>query len=336
MPLHGSGSLEMPSISECPTGVVLAATEGCRQPETIAVSSWQLVARRANRNFCAIIEGVTGRKLFFKHNLGGNLKYIVTDSERRRRDICNILASRIMTKMCGLHSIIYLDCCLLFSDGCQLRGVACDYIDELRWLQTVRPGDVINHGDALCQIVVLTWLGDIDRLKNPSNDFVNLDGLYGTLDFDFCFNDGVSFLGLPIANRCALKYFTSTGSVESTIMTIVNLTDMDIAKMVGSIGNEWVPDWSDKYQVFFVGVLIRNRERLRTSGALRDFGANKSVWLRLLDDFLVKFYDKLIISRKFPSIVRYQGVRETILELRKHVTLWPNRNDRVNLSRKFP
>src|SRR6202453_3799821 len=162
----------MPSISECPTGVALAATPGRRRPETIVVSSWQRVARRANRNFCAIINDQAGRKLFFKHNLGGNFKYMVTESERRRRDICNILASRILTEIFSLRSVVYHDSVLFLENGRQLSGVACDYLEKLRWLQAVQPEEVINPQDAICQIVVLTWLGDIDRLKTPGNDFV--------------------------------------------------------------------------------------------------------------------------------------------------------------------
>jgi hypothetical protein len=327
---RGSVNLGMPGISEGPTGIALATTPGCRQPETIVVSSWQRVARRTNRNFCAIINDAAGRKLFFKHNLGGNFKYMVTESERRRRDICNILASHILTETFALHCVVYIDCLLLFRDGRQLRGVACDYLEQLRWLQMVLPQEVINQQDALCQIVVLTWLGDIDRLKNPSSDFVTRGGLYGTLDFDFCFNDGVSFFGLPIANRRALKYFTSIDTVETMITTILELTDADIAKMVGRVGHDWVSDWSDKYQSIFAGVLIRNRERLRSSGALREFGVNMGPWLGLLDDLVTEFYEKLIIPRKVGSIVRYQGMRETILELRKQISLWPHRNERAN------
>src|ERR1700722_5000748 len=129
----------MPTTPECPIGMALTATPGCPQPEIVVVSSWQPVARRANRNFCAIINDAAGRKLFFKHNLGGNFKYIVTDSERRRRDICNILASRILTQIFALHSVVYTDCFLLFPDGHQLRGVVCDYLEQLRWLEMVRP-----------------------------------------------------------------------------------------------------------------------------------------------------------------------------------------------------
>jgi hypothetical protein len=309
----------MPGTSEGPTAIALATTPGCRRPETIAVSSWQPVARRANRNFCAILSDAAGRKLFFKHNLGGNFKYIVTDSERRRRDISNILASRILTQTFELHSVVYIDCCLLFPDGLQVRGVACDYLEQLRWLEMVPPEEVLNQPDALSQIVVLTWLGDIDRLKNNSSDFVTQDGRYGTLDFDFCFNDGVSFFGLPIANRCALKRFTSIDTVESMISTILKLTDVDIARMVRRVGHDWVSDWSDQDQSIFMEVLIRNRERLRNSRALSDFCVNTSVYLRILDDVVVLFYEKLIILRKIKSIVRYQGILETMLELRKQV-----------------
>jgi hypothetical protein len=178
-------------------------------------------------------------------------------------------------------------------------------------------------------------VGDIDRLKNPGNDFVTVDGFYGALDFDFCFNDGVSVFGLPIANRCALKYFTSVDGVESTAMAIANLTDMDIVRMVGRIGNDWVLDWSDKYQAIFAAVLLRNRERLRRSVALREFGVNMSIWSRLLDNFVVPFYGKLILVRKIGNIVRNQGPRETILEPINHVTLWPNRRTYlVNSTRK--
>jgi hypothetical protein len=190
---------------------------------------------------------------------------------------------------------------------------------------------VINQQDALSQIVVLTWLGDIDRLKNPSGDFVTQDGRYGTLDFDFCFNDGVSFFALPIANCCALKFFTSIDTVESMITVILNLTDVDIAKMVGGAGHDWVSDWSKQDESIFVGVLIRNRERLRSSRALRDFGANMSLWLGLLDDLVIEFYEKLIIPRKIKSIVKSQGILNTMRELREQVTRSPKaRIDRVN------
>jgi hypothetical protein len=236
----------MASTPERPTRIALTTSPGSSQPEIVVVSSWQPVARRINRNFCAIINDASGRKLFFKHNLGGNLKYIVTDSERRRRDICNILASRILSEFFSLHSVVYIDCILYFSDERQFCGVACAYIEELRWLQMVTPQEIVNLQDALHQMFVLTWLGDLDRLKNPSSDFVTRDGLYGTLDFDFCFNHGVSFFGLPIANRLALKYFNSLDTIESIVTTIIELTDVDIAKMVGGIGHDWVNGWSDQ------------------------------------------------------------------------------------------
>jgi hypothetical protein len=276
----------MTSTPESPTRIALITSPGSSQPEIVVVSSWQPVARRVNRNFCAIINDAAGRKLFFKHNLGGNLKYIVTDRERRRRDICNILASRILSEFFSLHSVVYIDCILYFSDGYQLSGVACAYIEELRWLQMVTPQEIVDRQDALHQMVVLTWLGDLDRLKNPSSDFVTRDGRYGTLDFDFCFNHGVSFFGLPIANRLALKYFNSLDTIESIITTIIELTDLDIAKMVERIGHDWVNDWSDQYQSLFVGILIRNRERLKHSKSLRRFGGNRGPWLRFLDSIV--------------------------------------------------
>jgi hypothetical protein len=308
----------MPSTPEDPTGIALAITPRCSQPEIVVVSSWQPIARRANRNFCAIINDVAGRKLFFKHNLGGNLKYMVTDRERRRRDICNILASRILNEMFSLPSVVYIDCTLLFLDGHQLEGVACTYIEELRWLQMVTPQEVVNQQDALHQVVVLTWLGDLDRLKNPSSDFVTQDGLYGTLDFDFCFNHGVSFFGLPIANRRALKYFNSIDTIESMITTIIELTDADIAKMIGRIGHDWVSDWSEQYQSTFAGILIRNRERLKHSKSLRRFGGNRGPWLRFLDSIVTNYYEKLIIPKKIKSIYSFQGVLATISEAKSH------------------
>jgi hypothetical protein len=302
---------------ECPTGIALSITPGCSQAEIAVVSSWQPVARRVNRNFCAIINDATGRKLFFKHNLGGNLKYIVTDWERRRRDVCNILASRILTEIFALHSIVYIDCVLIFSDGSRLSGIAATYIEELRWLEAVTPQEVVNQQDALHQMVVLTWLGDLDRLKNPTSDFVTQDGLYGTLDFDFCFNDGVSFCGLPLANRRALEYFKLIDTANSIVTTILELTDADIAKMVERLGHDWVTDWSEQYQSIFVGILIRNRERLSRSGALQRFDPNMCVWLRYLDGIVTLCYEKLIIPKKVISICCFQGFLETTHELKK-------------------
>lgn len=180
---------------------------------------------------------------------------------------------------------------------------------------------MINQRDALCQIIVLTWLGDIDRLKNPGSDFVTQDGMYSTLDFDFCFNEGVSFFGLPIANRCSLKYFTSIDPVESMIATILNLDDVDIVKMIGCVGHDWVSDWSEEYQSSFVRVLIRNRERLRNSKALQQFGVSMDLWLWLFDRLVSQFYEKLIIPRKIRSIIRHQGSLQTILELQKKFTV---------------
>jgi hypothetical protein len=175
---------------------------------------------------------------------------------------------------------------------------------------------VVNKQDALHQMVVLTWLGDLDRLKNPSSDFVTRDGLYGTLDFDFWFTDGVSFCGLPIANRRALEYFNSIDTMESIIAAIIELTDVDIAKMVGRIGHDWVSDWSEQYQSIFVGILIRNRERLSRSGALRRFGVNMGVWLRCFDGLVTHCYEKLIVPKKVISICSFQGILETAFELK--------------------
>jgi hypothetical protein len=308
------------STSEDPIGIALTTRPARSPPEIVVVSSWQPVARRFNRNFCAIINDAAGRKLFFKHNLGGNLKYIVTDSERRRRDICNILASRILNDIFSLHSVLYVDCTIFFLNERQLSGVACAYIEDLRWLQMVDPHDVVNKQDALQQMGVLTWLGDLDRLKNPSSDFVTRDGLYGTLDFDFCFNHGVSFFGLPIANRLALKYFDTLDTIESLITTIIELTDADIANMVGRIGNDWVNDWSDQYQSLFVGILIRNRERLKQSNSLRRFGGNRGLWFRVFDRIVTNYYEKLIIPKKITSIYLFQGLLATTYEAKKSLT----------------
>jgi hypothetical protein len=307
----------MASTPEAPTPIALTTSPGSSQPEIVVVSSWQPVARRINRNFCAIINDASGRKLFFKHNLGGNLKYIVTDWERRRRDICYILASRILSDFFSLHGVVYIDCILYFSDGFQLSGVACAYIEELRWLQMVAPQEIVNRQDAQHQMVVLTWLGDLDRLKNPSSDFVTRDGRYVTLDFDFCFNHGVSFFGLPIANRLALQYFTSFDTTQSTITTIIELTDVDIAKMVERIGHDWVSDWSEQYQQIFVGILIRNRERMRYSRALQRFNVDMALWLRCLDGLITRCYEKLIIPKKVISILSFQGFSETAGEVKK-------------------
>jgi hypothetical protein len=294
------------STSEDPIAIALNTRPARSQPEIVVVSSWQPVARRFNRNFCAIINDATGRKLFFKHNLGGNLKYIVNDGERRRRDICNILASRILNDIFSLHSVLYIDCTLFFLNDRQLSGVACTYIEDLRWLQMVNPNEVVNKQEVLHQMVVLTWLGDLDRLKNPSSDFVTSDGLYGTLDFDFCFNHGISFFGLPIANRLALKYFNSLDTLESIITTIIELTDVDIDNMVGRIGRDWVNDWSDQYQSLFVGILIRNRERLKQSKSLRRFGGNMGLWFRTLDNIVTHYYEILIIPKKIASIIYFK------------------------------
>ena len=305
----------MPSLSECPQELRLARTSGCDHAETIVISSLQQVARRANRNYCAIINDTSGRKLFFKHNLGGSFKYIVTDAERRRRDICNILASRILSDVFALHCVVYRDSFLVFPDGHRLRGVACDYLEESRWLQLVPWQDIMNQEEGIWQIVALTWLGDIDRLNNPGGDFVTQGGMYITLDFDFCFGDGVSVFGLPIANRSALKYFMQSGSVESTIARILRFTDVDIANMVERLGRDWVGDWSEDYQSSFVGVLIRNRERLRRSKALQKFDHKMSPCLQLVEYLVTRFYQKVIIPRKIMSIVRKQGMLSTTLRL---------------------
>jgi hypothetical protein len=115
------------------------------------------------------------------------------------------------------------------------------------------------------------------------------------------------------------------------IKAILNLTDVDIAKMVGRAGHDWVSDWSEQDESIFVGVLIRNRERLRSSRALREFGVNMGLWLGLLDDLVIEFYEKLIIPRRIWSIVKYQGILKTVLELREQVILSPKaRIDRVN------
>lgn len=330
--MAGGWEWSMLSTPECPTGITLTITPGS-QPETVVVSSWQPIARRVNRNFCAIINDAAGRKLFFKHNLGGNFKYIVNDWERRRRDVCNILASRILNDIFALNSVVYIDCILSFSDGRQLSGIACAYIEELRWLQMVNPQEVVNKQDALHQMVLLTWLGDIDRLKNPSSDFVTREGMYGTLDFDFCFTDGVSFCGLPIANRLALRYFKSTYSIQLLTATIVELTDVEIDKMVGRIGADWINNWTEQYQSIFVGILIRNRERLSRSGALRRFGFNMGLGLECLEILVTRFYEKLIIPKKIISICAFQGILETTHELAKLFNSSVRNNNQSYLSR---
>jgi hypothetical protein len=167
----------MTNTPEGSTRIALTTNPSCSQVEIVVVTSWQSVPRRVNRNFCAIINDAAGRKLFFKHNLGGNLRYLVTDWEMRRRDVCNILASHILNDIFGLHSVVYIDCILYFPNGSKLSGVASTYIEQLRWLEMTNPQEVLNQEDALRQMVVLTWLGDLDRLKNPSSDFVTRDAL---------------------------------------------------------------------------------------------------------------------------------------------------------------
>jgi hypothetical protein len=55
------------------------------------------------------------------------------------------------------------------------------------------------------------------------------------------------------------------------------------------------------------------------------------LWLGLLDDLVIEFYEKLIIPRRIWSIVKYQGILKTVLELREQVILSPKaRIDRVN------
>lgn len=310
----------MSNLPGCPLQLVLARRSGCLQPEIIAVSSWQKAPRRADKNFGAIIDGPPGRKLFFKHNLGGNLRYIVTNSERRRRDICNILASGILTDVFAVPCVEYHESFLLFANGQRLRGIACNYIDGPRWLQMVPPQEVLNQEEALWQIVVLTWLGDIDRINNPCNDFVTRDGRYVTLDFDFCFTDGVSIFGFPIASRTALEYFTSLKTIKSMIATILRFTDADIIKIVRCIGEASVSDWSEEDQSGFAGVLIRNRERLRNSMALERF-SHKMRHRRLLDRCVTRFYGKLINFRKIRGLLKTQGPLKTLLQMRNAVLL---------------
>jgi len=285
----------------------------------MTVSSWELVSRRANRNFCAIISDVTGRKLFFKHNLGGNFRYIVTDAELRRRDIANVLASRILSETFALQSMVYHDALLTFSDGHQLRGVACDYLESRRQLRTVPREHIKNRKEALWQIVVLTWLGDIDR-THSYNDLITSCGLYFAIDFDFCFSDGVSILGLPIANRLALNYFLSA-DVDLMIDTILSFNNTDIANMIGRLGHEWVNDWSDQYNDVFSDVLIRNRGRLSRSQALFKFSHKVTRRVKLLDCLVILFYEKIILMRKLRNILTNQGATATVLELRRQVDI---------------
>jgi hypothetical protein len=171
----------------------------------------------------------------------------------------------------------------------------------------------------LWQIVVLTWLGDIDR-NHSYNDLITSCGLYFTIDFDFCFSDGVSILGLPIANRLALNYFLSA-DVDLMIDTILSFNNTDIANMIGRLGHEWVSDWSDQYNDVFSDVLIRNRGRLSRSQALFKFSHKITRRVKLLDSLVILFYEKIILMRKLRNILTNQGTTATVLELRRQVDI---------------
>jgi hypothetical protein len=114
----------------------------------------------------------------------------------------------------------------------------------------------------------------------------------------------ISVLGLPIANRLALKYFLLADSVDSIISAILRFTDADIDNMIGRLGHELISDWTEEYQTSFVGVLVGNRELLRGSMALQRFCCKMSRRLELLDYLVTSFDEKIVVIRKLRSIVK--------------------------------
>ena len=279
-------------------------------PEWVVVKRWG--PSLAGRNNCTLFTDTTGRTLVFKHNTGGKYRGLVTDAERHRRDVSGILASRILSEVFAVRGVVYREAIVLLPDGSHLSGIICDYIENLRFFHEVAPREISCPAEALLQVVVLAWLGDMDRIETSDNEFVDPNGRYIALDFDFCFCDGVSILGLPKASRRAVERFVTTDAIEPLIETVSALSDLEIADMVDYIGWNWVSDWTPRCKHSFASVLIRNRDRLRRTGAFSIFSAG--IWRRKWATIVTRHIFTLNIPWKIAQIVAAQGALLTFQE----------------------
>jgi hypothetical protein len=255
----------------------------------------------SGRNGAAVVIDSRGQRHVFKQNTGGGFRRFLTDEERRRRDICNILASRILYDVFDLPAVIYYDAELNFHDGSTKYGIVSDYIEGLRALEEVGPNEVVNREDALMQIILLAWLGDLDRIDHPDNEWVDLAGRYITLDFDFCFSRGVKILGLPNASRRALERFATRDVVARLVTRITTLSDDRIRKMVDRAGAARVRDWTPRQARDFASVLIHNRNRMARGDAFLIYQARG--WRRAWAEFVFSQIFKILFTRKSAQII---------------------------------
>jgi hypothetical protein len=266
-------------------------------------------------NECSVVTDLSGRKLLFKRNSGGRYRALVTDTECRRRDINNIVASRILQDVFGLDYVIYRDASLTFRDGLRLHGVVCDYIENLRFFHEALSSPISNPEQAINQVVALAWLGDLDRIENPGNECIDQAQRYIALDFDFCFGDGITILGIPNASRRALERFATAGNLNTAIGRILALDNSYLANAVARIGRTWVSGWSAELERGMTATLIRNRDRLRDTDVFGVFSADvptyKKVWARIVTRLIFK----INIPKKLYRLVATQGILPTIREL---------------------
>jgi hypothetical protein len=262
------------------------------------------------RNGAAIVVDSCGHKHVFKHNTGGGLRRILTDKERRRRDVCNILASRILSDVFGLPAVVYYDAVLLFPDGSTRAGVVSNYVDGLQLLEDVRAEDVVNRDDALMQVILLAWLGDMDRIDHPDNEAVDPDGRYIVLDFDFCFSLGVTTLGLPNASRRALERFVTRDALAPLLVRVMTLSDTRIHEMVNEIGSAWVRNWTPEQARDFSSILIHNRKLMGSVDAFLIYQAHG--WRRAWVQFAFPKIFSFLFSKKIVRLIVTQGPFATL------------------------
>lgn len=289
-----------------------------RAPEAIDVVAIWAITR--GRNDCAMIRDGSGRALFFKRNTGSAYRALVTSAERRRREVAHIVASHLMAETFGLPIAPFRDVVLRLDRNRRVEGIACAYLTGLRPFHEAMHRPITNREDALLQIVVLAWLGDTDRIETPDNECVDEQGRYIALDFDFCFNDGVSILGLPKASRRGLEAFATPAAVARIVDRIAPLSDETIARMVDDVGRAWVHDWTPALARDFTAVLVRNRDALRQTQAFEIFQAAHGSVRQRWSLFATRHIFRLNIPVKLLALIQRQGPGATIWTLLRFLT----------------
>lgn len=204
-----------------------------------------------------------GNKVVFKHNSLGIFARIYPKAEMRKRDIKEIVASRIMQDEFGLPTVTYREGYVVDDKGQKQRGIVCDFVEGLRTLETAKTDEIKNPDQAVEQSIVKGWMGDWDIIKNDSNVWLLPDNTAVGADFGFSIDDGITDFGVPNASEKVMKALSKPENVDPIVNKIKNLSDDEIGEMVQRAGSNNVDGWKPELKKEFSDILIRNRDKLK-------------------------------------------------------------------------